>query len=276
MVFDFEWSNRTLFYGLYSRTHSFVQGSPLAASGPPTEEEAQLLAPLAEHLPADILTADAYAPTATDGSGRLRRQMRAAGRLLDAAGWTVGGDGMRRNAAGETLTVEFLDDSPAFERITGPYIKNLRTLGVDASMRTVDAAQYQERTKNYDFDITIARMPMAPTPGVELTNLFSSNAAEAPGTLNLAGVANPAVDALLEAIVAAETPAEHAVAVSALDRALRSLHIWVPQWTKGTHTMAYWDKFAKPATKPPYARAIVDTWWFDAEKAAALEAAKGG
>lgn len=275
MVFDFEWSNRTLFYDLYSRTNSFVQGSPLAASGMPTEEEILLLEPLAEHLPADVLTTDAWVPSVTDGSGRLRRQLRAAGRLLDDAGWTVGDDGLRRNTAGETLTIEFLDDSPAFERITGPYIKNLRTLGVDASMRTVDAAQYQERTKNYDFDITIARMPMAPTPGVELTNLFSTAAAEAPGTLNLAGVANPAIDALLEAIVAAENVEQHGHAVSALDRALRSLHIWVPQWSKGTHTMAYWDKFGKPVKKPPYARAIIDTWWFDAEKAAALEAARG-
>ncbi|MEO1611428.1 MAG: ABC transporter substrate-binding protein, partial [Pseudomonadota bacterium] len=108
------------------------------------------------------------------------------------------------------------------------------------------------------------------------TNLFSAAAAEAPGTLNLSGVANPAIDALLEAIVAAQSPEEHAVAVSALDRALRSLHIWVPQWSKGTHTMAYWDKFGKPEIKPPYARAIVDTWWFDPEKAAALEAAMGG
>ncbi|MEO1613221.1 MAG: extracellular solute-binding protein, partial [Pseudomonadota bacterium] len=135
MVFDFEWSNRTLFYDLYSRTNSFVQGSPLAAKGPPSEEEVLLLEPLAEHLPADILSAEAFVPTATDGSGRLRRQIRAAGRMLDEAGWSVGDDGMRRNAAGELLTIEFLDDSPAFERITGPYIKNLRTLGVDASMR---------------------------------------------------------------------------------------------------------------------------------------------
>ena len=276
MAFDFEWSNRTLFYGLYKRTHSFFQGSPLAASGPPSEEEALLLEPLAEHLPADILTAGAFVPAETDGSGRMRRQLRAAGRLLDDAGWTVGEDGLRRNAAGETLTIEFLSNSPAFERITGPYIKNLGQLGVDASMRMVDAAQYQERTKNYDFDIVVARMPIQPTPGVELVNLFGSASAGAPGTLNLAGIANPAVDALIDAIVGAESAAAHGRAVSALDRVLRSLHVWVPQWTKGSHTMAYWDKFGKPPVKPPYARAVVDTWWIDAEKAAALKAAKGG
>ena len=276
MVFDFEWSNRTLFYGLYKRTTSFFQGSPLSAAGPPSEAEVLLLEPHAADLPADILTVDAVTPGETDGSGRIRRQLRDAGRLLDEAGWTVGADNLRRNAAGETLRIEFLDDSPAFERITGPYVKNLRQLGVDASMRTVDAAQYQERAKNYDFDITIARLPIQPTPGVELVNLFGSASAEAPGTLNLSGVANPAIDALIEAVVAAETREAHAAAVSALDRALRSLFVWVPQWSKGTHTIAFWDKYGRPETKPPYTRAIVDTWWMDPEKAAALEAARDG
>lgn len=273
MVFDFEWSNRTLFYDLYSRTTSFFQGSPLAASGAPTEEELVLLDPLKSDLPATVFD-EAFVPAKTDGSGRLRREMRAAGALLDAAGWTVGGDGLRRNAAGQTLSVEFLDDSPAFERITGPYIKNLRQLGVDAEMRTIDAAQLQERVKNYDFDITIARMPMAPTPGVALKNLFTSAAADAPNTLNLAGIKNPAIDTLVDAVIGAKTAEAHATAISALDRALRSLHVWVPQWTKGTHTMAYWDKFAKPAIKPPFARGVVDTWWIDQDKAAALAAAR--
>lgn len=275
MVFDFEWSNRTLFYGLYQRTTSFFQGSPLSASGSPSEEEAALLAPLADDLPADILTAEAFVPGETDGSGRIRGKLRAAGDLLEEAGWRVGPGGLRRDEAGETLSVEFLDDSPAFERITGPYIKNLRLLGVDARLRTIDAAQLQERVKKYEFDITIARMPMEPTPGVELWNLFGSEAAEAPDTLNLSGVSNPAIDALIEAIIGAETAEDHAIAVSALDRALRSLHIWVPQWNKATHTIAYWDKFGKPAAKPPFSRAIVDTWWLDEEKAVALREARG-
>ncbi|MEM7524802.1 MAG: extracellular solute-binding protein [Pseudomonadota bacterium] len=275
LVFDFEWSNRTLFYGIYSRTESFFQGSPLAATGEPAEEEAVLLSSYAADLPASVMTDAALVPAKTDGSGRIRRQLKAAGALLDAAGWKVGADGLRRNAAGEAMTIEFLDDSPAFERITGPYIKNLRQLGVDASLRTIDSAQYQERTKNYDFDITIARMPIQPTPGVELLNLFGSAAAEAPSTLNLAGVANPAIDGLIEAIVGAKDADAHATAVSALDRALRTLHIWVPQWTKGTHTIAYWDMFDRPATKPPFSRAIIDTWWIDPDKLAALREARG-
>ncbi len=275
MAFDFEWSNRTLFYDLYQRTTSFFEGSPLAAKGAPSEAERALLEPLMEHLPPEAL-GEAFVPAVTDGSGRMRRELRAAGVLLDEAGWTVGGDGKRRNAAGELLTIEFLDDSPTFERITGPYIRNLEQLGVTAEMRTVDAAQYQARMKTYDFDVTVARMPMSPTPGVELWNLFGAESAAAEDTLNLSGVANPAVDALIEAIIGAESAEEHAVAVSALDRALRSMHLWVPQWSKASHTMAWWDRFDRPETKPPYSRAIVDTWWFDAEKSAALDARRGG
>lgn len=275
MVFDFEWSNRTLFYGLYSRTTSFFQGSPLAASGPPSAAELALLAPLADALAPDILTAPAFTPPKTDGSGRLRTQLLAAGALLDEAGWKLGPDRLRRNAAGTPLSVEFLDDSPAFQRITQPYIRNLRQIGVDATMRTVDPAQRQERMKTYDFDITIARMTMQSTPGVELWTLFGSEAAEAEDTLNLSGVANPAIDALIEAVVAAKTAPEHAAAVSALDRALRALHIWVPQWSKASHTIAWWDRFGRPETKPPFARGVVDRWWRDAERDAALTAARG-
>lgn len=276
LAFDFEWSNRALFYGLYQRTVSFFQGSPLAADGPPSPAEKALLEPLLADLPESVMTAPAFVPPKTDGSGRMRRELRAAGALLDEAGWKVGADGKRRNASGEILRIEFLDDSPTFERITGPYVKNLAQIGVEAAMRTVDAAQYQERMKTYDFDVTIARLPMRPTPGVELWNLFGSNAAESPDTLNLSGVSNPAIDALIEAVIGAKTAAAHATAVSALDRALRALHIWVPQWSKASHTVAWWDRYGRPATKPPYERGIVDLWWFDPARDAAIGAGQGG
>lgn len=273
--FDFEWSNRTLFYGLYHRTDSFFEGSPLEAKGPPSPAELALLAPLADRLPAGLMTEDAWVPPQTDGSGRMRRQLRRAGGLLDQAGWTVGADGLRRNAAGEPLNIEFLSNSPAFERITGPYIKNLRLMGVDAAYRQIDAAQYQQRTEDFDFDIVVARMPMAVTPGHEIRNLFHSDTAEAKGSLNLAGIADPAIDALVEAVGGAKTREDHAAAVAALDRTLRAMHVWVPQWAKGSHTIAWWDRFGRPGTKPPYARAIVETWWWDAERSAALDAARG-
>ena len=270
--FDFEWSNRTLFYDLYKRTDSFFEGSPLEASGMPSEAELVLI-DAAANLPMTA-TAEAFAPPKTDGSGRLRRLIRQAGKLLDQAGWTVGANGVREKD-GETLSIEFLSNSPAFERISGPYIKNLRLMGVDAEYRQIDAAQYQQRTEDFDFDIVVARLPIRAVPGTELRNLWHSLSADAKGSLNLSGVANEGIDTLIEAVIAAENAEEHATAVSALDRSLRAMHIWVPQWTKGSHTMAYWDKFGKPDVKPPFGRAIVETWWIDPEKEAALAAARG-
>ncbi len=269
--FDFEWSNRTLFYDLYKRTDSFFEGSPLEAAGMPSEAE-RLLIEAAANLPAEAL-GEAFVPPKTDGSGRLRRLLRRAGQLLDEAGWTVGADGVRQKD-GETLSIEFLSNSPAFERISGPYIKNLTLMGVDAEYRQIDAAQYQQRTEDFDFDIVVARLPIQAVPGTELRNLWHSISADARGALNLAGVANEGVDMLIEAVIGAETAEEHATAVAALDRSLRALHIWVPQWSKGSHTMAYWDKFGKPETKPPFGRAIVETWWIDPAKEAALKAAR--
>ncbi|MEM7269027.1 MAG: extracellular solute-binding protein [Pseudomonadota bacterium] len=269
--FDFEWSNRTLFYDLYKRTDSFFEGSPLEAAGMPTEAEMVLL-DSAGDLPAGA-TAEAYVPPKTDGSGRLRRLLRRAGKMLDEAGWPVGADGVRQKG-GKTLDIEFLSNSPAFERITGPYIKNLRLMGVDAEYRQIDSAQYQQRQEDFDYDVIVARLPIQAVPGTELRNLWHSLSADGRGSLNQAGVADPAIDALIEAVIAAETVEAHATAVSALDRALRAMHIWVPQWTKGSHTIAYWDKFGRPEHKPPFNRGIVETWWVDDEKAEALKAAQ--
>ena len=147
-------------------------------------------------------------------------------------------------------------------------------MGVDAEYRQIDAAQYQQRTEDFDFDIVVARLPIQAVPGTELRNLWHSLSSDAKGSLNLAGVANEGIDALIEAVIGAESAEQHAIAVSALDRSLRAMHIWVPQWTKGSHTMAYWDKFGKPGVKPPFGRAIVETWWIDPAKEAALKEAR--
>ncbi len=274
LAFDFEWSNKTLFYDLYTRTDSFFEGSNLQAEGDPSAAELALLEPLAEDLPA-IALGPAYAPPATDGSGRNRSNLRRAAKLLDEAGWKVADDGMRRDADGARLTVEFLDDSPAFERITGPFVQNLRRIGVDASTRTIDPAQYQSRIENFDYDATVARFALSLTPGTELRAFFSSRSADQPSSYNLSGVANSGVDALVEAAIAAENRDELTTAARALDQALRSLHLWVPQWHKGTHTIAYWDMFGRPEIKPPYDRAIIETWWIDEDRAAALDKARG-
>lgn len=271
MGFDFEWSNDTLFYGLYDRTVSFFQNSPMMAEGMPSEAELALLEPLREHIPETVFTEPAYTPPETNASGSDRRVLRRAMRLLDQAGWTVGDDGLRRNADGEVLTVEFLDDSPTFQRIIGPYVQNLKKMGVDASLRVVDAAQYQARQEDFDYDVVPGRFVMSLTPGTELRSLFGSEAADQRGTPNLSGVANPAVDALIEKAIAADSREELTVTVKALDRVLRALHVWTPNWYGGFYNVAYWDVFGKPDTPPPYSRGD-GYWWWDADKAEALKA----
>ncbi|MFN3613302.1 MAG: extracellular solute-binding protein [Rubrimonas sp.] len=269
LAFDFEWSNRTLFYDLYERTHSFFQNTEMMAEGEPSPEELALLEPWRDSLPPAVFDA-AWVPPVSDGSGRNRTALREAARLLDEAGWTTDAQGQRRNAEGQPLRIEIFDDSVAFERIVNPFIQNLRALGVDASWRTIDAAQNQQRTREFDYDVTIARFSLGATPGAGLLNFYHSSSADQIGSFNLTGISHPAVDALVEAMIAADSRDRLHIAGRALDRVLRAMHIWVPQWYKATHTVAHWDKFGWPEIKPTYSRAILDTWWVDAEKEAAL------
>ena len=160
------------------------------------------------------------------------------------------------------------------ERIAAPYVKNLKLLGIDARLRMVDPAQYQQRLKDFDFDITSQRYSMRNTPGVELRSYFGSQAADQDGSLNLAGIKDPAVDALIERVVAAKTREDMTIAARALDRVLRAGHYWVPHWYKGSNSVAYWEKFSRPETKPKYDRGILDTWWFDEAKAAQIDTTK--
>ncbi|MDD2868004.1 extracellular solute-binding protein [Neomegalonema sp.] len=260
LAFDFEWSNRTLFSGLYQRTTSFFQNSGLEARGLPTPGELALLEPFRDQLPAAVFDEPAYVPPVTDGSGRNREAMLRAGQLLDAAGWKVV-KGKRVNAAGEPLKIEFLEDNPAFARITNPYLRNLGQLGIEATLRQIDSPQMQLRLKSYDYDIVTGRFVMAPTPGVEMNVFFSSESAAQDGGYNLSGLSSPAVDALVEAVAEAPTREANAEAVRALDRVLRAEHIWVPHWNKASHTLAWWDRYGRPETKPPYDRGVLSTWW---------------
>ena len=216
----------------------------------------------------------AYVPPKSDGSGQDRNLLVEAGKLLDEAGWTVK-NGMRLNAKGEKLKLEILSFEQAFERLTAPYVKNLKLLGIDAKIRMVDPAQYQQRLKDFDFDITTERYTMRNTPGVELRSYFGSEAAKMNGSLNLAGISDPAVDALIERVVGAKSREEMTTAARALDRALRAGHYWVPHWYKPSNNVAYWDKFSRPEVKPRFDRGILDTWWFDKDKAAKLAASAG-
>ncbi|HEU4476028.1 MAG TPA: extracellular solute-binding protein, partial [Methyloceanibacter sp.] len=271
LAFDFEWTNRNVFYGLYERTQSFFENSPMKAEGEPSEAERALLNGLGAPVSAEAL-GPAYLPAKSDGSGQDRNLLMQAGKLLDEAGYTVK-KGVRVGPDGEPLKLEILTFEPTFERLTAPYVKNLKLLGIDARIRMVDPAQYQQRLKNFDFDITTQRYVMRNTPGVELRSYFGSQAAKMDGSLNLAGIDDPAVDALIERILAAKSREELETAARALDRVLRAGHYWVPHWYKASHTVAYWDKFSRPETKPRFDRGILDTWWYDEPKAAKLAAA---
>jgi microcin C transport system substrate-binding protein len=269
-AFDFEWTNKNLFYGAYKRTQSFFANSELEAKTPPTEAEIKLLEPFRDKLPPELFTAAPYSPPVSDGSGRDRRQLAAASKLLDEAGWKVGPNGTRVNAKGEALTAELLMEEPSVERIFNFYIEKLRSIGIQANIRQVDSAQYQVRLKSFDFDLDMSRFSLDLTPGPEMRLYMGSQAARTDGSFNLAGIADPAVDAMIDHILTASSRKDLTTAAHALDRVLRAGHYWVPQWYKGAHTLAFWDRFSWPAVKPKYDRGVYDTWWWDAEKAAKL------
>ncbi|HEX7073868.1 MAG TPA: extracellular solute-binding protein [Hyphomicrobiaceae bacterium] len=267
-AFDFEWTNSNLFYSLYKRTASYFENSDLKAEGKPSPEELALLEPYRDRLPPEVF-GEPYTPPVSDGSGSDRRLLRTAAQLLTQAGWELKGT-RRVNAAGELLDIEFLIFEPTFERVIAPYLKNLHALGIQANIRRVDPAQYERRVKAFDFDIVTQRYVMRLTPGVELFNFFGSGAADTEGSFNLAGIKDPVIDALVNKVMEAESRKELVTATRALDRVLRAGHYWVPHWYKASHNIAHWNKFGRPEIKPKYDRGIVDTWWYDAEKAAKL------
>lgn len=270
LAYDFEWANRTLFFDQYHRTDSFFEGSSYEAEGAASAAERALLEAADAALDEEDL-GKAYTPTVTDGSGRDRRSLRRASALLEEAGWRASGDGLRRDESGETLELEILIDSPSFERIVQPYVDSLRRIGIDARYTRVDAAQYEERRKSFDYDVIISRFSMALVPGAELAAFYSSASSGLEGSYNLAGVSDPAVDRLLDAVREAEDWESLATALAALDRTLRAGHYWVPQWASSTHRIAWWDRYGRPDSKPPYDPAFLDTWW-----SLEAEASEGG
>ena len=272
MMFNFEWSNKTLFYGIYERIHSFWENSYLKAEGAPMEGELAFLRPLADKLPEGVLDGPVVMAPASSERQLDRKNLRRASAMLDEAGWPVGDDGMRRNAAGETLQVEILNDSQAFDRVINPYIENLRALGVDAVHTRIDNAQMTERERSFNFDMVVGNFRTALTPGSELEQYFGSESAEF-SIFNLAGFGSEAVDSLIESVTAAEDRTTLDDAIRALDRVLRAEVFWVPQWFKNTHTVAYYDMYRYPEKLPPYALGTLDFWWFDQAAHEKLKAA---
>ncbi|HET7164914.1 MAG TPA: extracellular solute-binding protein [Pseudolabrys sp.] len=268
-AFDFEWTNKNIMYGAYDRTHSVFQNSPMMAKGKPDADELALLEPFRGKQPDEVFD-EPYVPPVTDGSGQDRQWLRRGARLLDDAGCTLK-NGKRVSPEGKPITIEFLIDEPTFQPHHLPYIKNLGVLGIDATLRVVDPVQYRARVDAFDFDITVERFSFSATPGDSLRTFFSSQAAATKGTQNLAGIADPAVDALVDTIIAARTRAELTAGCKALDRVIRAGRYWIPHWYKASHWIAYWDVFDYPANKPRYFRGIPETWWYDRNKAAKLE-----
>jgi microcin C transport system substrate-binding protein len=260
LVFDFEWSNKNLFYNLYKRTTSFFENSDMEASGPPSADELKLLEPYRDKLDPAVF-GEPYTPPVTDGSGRNRANLKRAHDLLTAAGYGPGG---------KPLNLEILSFEEGFDRIIIPYINNLKRIGVNVSLRRVDPAQYERRMKSFDFDITTQRYGLRLTPGVELKSYWGSEAADLDGSFNLAGIKDPVIDSLIDKVVQAKSRAELLTATRAIDRVLRAGHYWVPHWYKASHALAYWNKFSYPKIKPKYDPGIIDTWWYDPEKAAKL------
>ncbi len=270
-VFDFEWMNKTLFYGLYTRTDSYFSSSEFASTATPQGAELALLEPFRDKLPPELFTTPFTLPV-TDGSGNNREGLRRAFDLLKAAGWTIK-DRKLVDAAGQQMSFEILLDAPQFERIGLPYVQWLGRLGIDAHIRTVDPAQYQKRMDDLDFDMAVAQIPESESLGNEQVDYWSCESANAPGTQNVAGICNPVVDAMVAKVVGAGTHADLVAAAQALDRTLLWNWYMVPQWHLGAVWLAYWNRFGHPA-KIPRTGLDFSTWWVDPALAAQTDAAR--
>ena len=265
LMFNFEWSNSTLFYGLYERINSFWDNSDLKASGLPVNQELQILNKYKSILDASNFSEEVFTFPKSSLKQLDRKNLRQASRLLDDAGWEVGDDGLRRNSEGKTLDVEILNDSQAFDRIINPYIENLKKLGINAANIKIDNAQMTDRRRKFDFDMLVGFLSTQLTPGSELEQYFGSESADF-SIFNLTGIKDQGVDAIIKEVRAAESREELGFAIRALDRTLRNKVIWVPQWFKNKHTIAYYDMFEHPENLPPYDIGVLDTWWLNSDK----------
>ncbi|HEU0070338.1 MAG TPA: extracellular solute-binding protein [Alphaproteobacteria bacterium] len=272
-AFDFEWSNRQLFYGSYRRTQSYFSDTELAARGLPEGDELALLAKFKDQLPERVFT-EVYQAPSSDGPGGIRGNLLTALKLLEEAGWQVDDRGkLVETKSGRPLRFEILLSQPSLERLTGPFLANLKRLGIDANMRTVDTSQYQNRMDSHDFDMTVAIIPQSMSPGNEQREFFSSEGADAAGSYNYAGVRDPVVDQLVDLIIAAPDRQSLVTRSRALDRVLLAGYYVVPNYFFGGDRIAFWDKFGFPDATPLQGYQF-DSWWVDAAKDRALGAAK--
>jgi microcin C transport system substrate-binding protein len=268
-AFDFEWTNKSLFFGQYTRSESYFSNSELASTGLPSGDELEILEKFRGRIPDAVFTRPYRAP-ATDGSGWPRENLRKAFALLADAGWVVRDKKLVNEKTGEQMRFEILLVSKEFERIVLPFVRNLRRLGVDASVRLVDSSQYINRLRSFDFDLIVSVTPQGESPGNEQRNYWTSAAADSPAARNLAGIKDPVVDELVDLVITAPTRESLVARTRALDRVLLHGHYVIPNWHLRSDRTLYWDKFSRPAVTPRRGTST-DYWWFDAEKAARLE-----
>lgn len=268
LAYDFEWANKTLFYGLYKRTRSMFENSDLAATGLPSQQELELLQPYRDRLPPELFTQE-FQPPQTDGSGNNRENLKKAQALLLAAGWKIS-NGKLVDAKGKPFELEFMLYEPSFQRFINPFARNLERIGITVLIRLVDIAAFENRMRAFDYDVMSRRFIQPLTPGIEQRNYWSSHAATTVGSFNFSGVNNPAADDLIEHIVKARNRDELRAATRALDRLLMWGWYVVPHWYSGTFKLGYWDRFHRPAKKPVYDVGLVDTWWIDQARDKAL------
>jgi microcin C transport system substrate-binding protein len=272
-AFDFEWSNKNLFYDSYTRTRSYFDNSELAATGVPQGDELKLLEPFRGQIPDDVFTKE-YDPPKYDGSGEIRDGLKQAVALLKQAGWSFKGEQLVNDKTGQPFSFEFLNDDPQIERVALPFIQNLKRLGITVSLRTVDVSQYEQRLNNFDYDMTVVVISQSLSPGNEQREFFGSAAADQPGSQNLLGVKSPVVDALIEQVIHAPTRADLVTRVHALDRVLQYGYYLIPQYHLAAYWVAYWNKFRHPQTAPKYALGL-ETWWVDPGAAQTIEQKQG-
>ncbi|WP_245823678.1 extracellular solute-binding protein [Photobacterium proteolyticum] len=264
---DFEWMNKSLFYNQYKRTRSYFQNTEYEASGLPTADELKVLEPVKDKVPPRVFT-EAYQPPVTDGSGRIRSQMRKALGLLKQSGWVLKNKVMSNVETGEPFAFELLIYSPTTERLAIPVQRNLKLMGIDMKIRTVDTTQYIKRLRDRDFDMVSHGYGANPYPNPNLLIAWNSNFIDS--TYNTAGVKDPAIDYLTEKIAENQQDPEALLSYGrALDRVLQWNFFVIPQWHISQFRVASWDKFSRPSVRPKYALGK-DTWWIDPVKAAKL------
>jgi len=271
-AFDFEWTNKNLFYNAYKRTNSFFENSELASSGLPTGKELDYLTPYMDVLPKEIFTTE-YNPPKTDGSGFMRLELQKATTLLQNSGWGLIDGILTNKISGKKFEFEILLVSPAFERIVLPFKDNLQKLGIDANVRTIDSAQYQNRLDTFDFDMIVSTFSQSLSPGNEQKNFWGSDAAITNGSRNVIGIKDWVIDSLIDKVISSKSREDLIHATRALDRALLWGHYVIPQWHISAYRTLYWDIFDKPSIRPKYSLGT-NTWWIDTKKISTIDQRK--